>query len=359
MTNLIIISSCPSANASIINREETFNTTNKPFTRHLKIYSKLSQKYPEATYINEKWASDLIKKKIVTLPFIDSAYIIFLENAYKSFISCGSNDECTSPYDGGLVNYLYHKSGLPNNKKNIPYYLQCGIYGNDFCTSIFDYTYETALESAYNSIIAAKNIELNKIIYCCNIFPGHHAAPKLFSGYCFLNNTAICAHKLLEKYDRITILDLDYHHGDGTQKIFYEDSRVLTVSLHGDPINNYPFYTGYDNEHGEGHGDAYNYNYPLANGTSWPTYSGILSEALDMITEFNPDVLIVAFGADTYKDDPQGGFCLDLPDYQQMGQLIKKAITKPIIVTQEGGYHMESIDKIVCNFIDGLLEQIM
>ncbi len=353
MKKLVIVST--DTNEKLIAKEKSYNTSNKPFTRHQIILNDIAVKFPNSMVAQNLASETQLKKIISDSPCVTKEYILFLENAYKSYKeSMTTSEDYISPYDDGLVNYLFNKDAVFTNLENIPYYLQCGIYGNDFCTSIFDNTYLTAIKSAYNGVIAAKIIESNIIIYCLNILPGHHASKNLYSGYCFINNAAICAFELLKKYQKISILDIDYHHGDGTQKIFYENPRVLTVSIHGNPQYSYPFYTGYANEVGSGNGTKFNLNFPLEIGTNIEIYKNTLSIALDAILDFNPDILIIAFGADTHIFDPQGGFHLETDDYLSIGKLVKSKISKPIIVMQEGGYYLEVVGKIICNFLDGL-----
>jgi acetoin utilization deacetylase AcuC-like enzyme len=354
MKKLVIITA--KTNEEFVLRERSYQATNKPFTRQKIIFDELSNRYSDALIVENMESLDFIKNEIALCPFITDYYLVFLENAYKSYIESGvNNPDYISPYDNGLVNYLFSKSACEINSLNIPYYLQCGMFGNDYCTSIFDYTYETALRTAHNGILASKYIEKDTIVYCCNVLPGHHAAENLYGGYCFINNAAVCTFKLLKRHNKISILDIDYHHGDGTQTIFYNDPRIQTISIHGNPINNYPFYTGFANENVEINGVSYNQNYPLESKSSVQSYIDTLIEALNKINDFNPDILIIAFGADTYQLDPQGSFDLNLGDYTIIGKMIRK-IQKPIIITQEGGYDLEFVGKIVSNFIKGLIE---
>lgn len=351
MNKLIIITS--ELNREIISQEENILSTNKPFTRHNSIIKLLST-MKESNIVTLNSTIDEIETKIKNMECVDSNYLDFLKNAYKSYLENGCPSDNKSPYDDGLVAYCFPKNNKPYN--NLPHYLQCGIYGNDFCTSIFGHTYETALRSAENGIIAADYCQENDtIIYCANILPGHHATDSTYSGYCFLNNAAICAKKLLETNQKIAILDLDFHHGDGTQKIFYENDNVLTISLHANPTNSYPFYSGYENEFGEKNGLGYNLNYPLEKNTNIEKYLSVLGDAMDKINKFCPDVLIIPFGADTYELDPQGSFKIELPDYTDIGELIKRKFKNKIIITQEGGYFLDLVDAIVYNFIRGMM----
>ncbi|AYV85400.1 MAG: acetylpolyamine aminohydrolase [Satyrvirus sp.] len=364
MKKLLVITSKP--NEEIIEKENNLKTTNKPYTRQKKILDKLQSTFPDQTFMVRDDSISDMRKYLNECCIVDEQYLEFLENAYTNFVNNGENPEYISPYDGGLINYHFSKKNIMV-PSDLPYYLQCGIYGDDLCTSIFSYTYESSLKSTINCIAASEilsNNSLNEIfkkyigndiIYCLNVFPGHHATHCSYSGYCFLNNAAICAQLLSQTHDLVAILDLDFHHGDGTQKIFYKNNCILTISIHGDPNNNYPFYSGYENEHGKYEAVGYNINYALKNGCGKDEYIKTLTDALSIINRYKIDVLVIAFGADTCMNDPEGNFGLGIDDYLLVGQLIKSQINVPMVVTQEGGYCMDVVDMVVTNFLNGLL----
>lgn len=183
--------------------------------------------------------------------------------------------------------------------------------------------------------------------------PGHHAGADYYGGYCFLNNIAITAQKLLDNgAKRIAILDVDYHHGNGTQQIFYDRADVLVVNLHGDPNTEYPFHLGYADETGTGAGEGYTINFPMPHGTGWDSYSASLTKGLKSITAFAPDAVLVSLGVDTYKDDPISHFKLDHPDYLRMGEMIK-SLGKPTMFVMEGGYAVAEIGINAVNVLTG------
>ena len=349
MANLVVITN-PKDDHLIEAESKLTQTTNKPFTRNSLIMDKLSNTFTNALYVTCVDTPEYIETQLRSTDIIDDEYFDFLKNAWISFASSKDIEaEMTSPYDAGLVNYLFSKK--PIDPHNIPYYLQCGIYGNDYCTSIFKHTFEAAIRSAFNGIIGLDYARPDRIVYCANIFPGHHATNTSYSGYCFLNNAAICATWLKYKNKcKVAILDIDFHHGDGTQEIFKDDD-VLTVSIHGDPAKNYPFYTGYINEN-----NRHNFNYPVGKNIDITTYLTFLNVAIKLINLASTKYLIIAFGADTYRNDPQGGLHIDLEDYITMGRFIRKHFSGSILVTQEGGYCMEVVADIVKNFIQGLLD---
>lgn len=348
MAKLVVITSPKDGN--LIQAETKLTqTTNKPFTRNGLIMDKLSKIFGDAEYITCSETIDEIEAKLRQTDIVNDAYFNFLKNAWESFAFANNiEDEMKSPYDGGLINYVFSKNN--NNLHHLPYYLQCGFYGNDYCTSIFSHTFEAAIRSAYNGIIALDYVKSNNVIYCANIFPGHHATNSSYSGYCFLNNAAICATWLkYNKRCKIAILDIDFHHGDGTQKIFSDEDDILTISLHGDPSKNYPFYTGYVSEN-----NSHNFNFLMSKNVDINVYSTFIKSAMTIINNQSSEYLIIAFGADTYKNDPQGYLNINIEDYITIGRQIRENFSGPIIVTQEGGYCMEVVADIVSNFISGL-----
>lgn len=183
--------------------------------------------------------------------------------------------------------------------------------------------------------------------------PGHHAGSDHYGGYCFLNNVAIAAQKFLDKgAKRVAILDVDYHHGNGTQQIFYGRNDVMVVNLHADPNIEYPFHLGYEDEIGAGAGEGYNINFPMPKGTEWDSYAQALSEAIKRIEIYAPDVLLISLGVDTFKGDPISEFMLNHEDYLRMGEMIK-SLGKPTLFVMEGGYAVAEIGINTINVLTG------
>ncbi|MCY1176091.1 Acetylpolyamine amidohydrolase 1 [compost metagenome] len=145
---------------------------------------------------------------------------------------------------------------------------------------------------------------------------------------------------------------MDYHHGNGTQEIFYQRSDVFFASIHGDPQAEFPFFLGYADEQGEGEGLGYNVNYPLPAGSDWATWSNALDQACERIAAYAPDVVVVSLGVDTFKDDPISQFKLDCPDYLKMGERIAR-LGKPTLFVMEGGYAVEEIGINAVNVLEG------
>ena len=183
--------------------------------------------------------------------------------------------------------------------------------------------------------------------------PGHHAGSDHFGGYCFLNNAAIAAQKLLDNgAKRVAILDVDYHHGNGTQQIFYQRDDVFLVSLHGHTDQEYPYLLGWEDETGAGAGEGYNLNFPLRWGAAWPEWSAALDAGLKRIAAFGADAIVVSLGVDTYKDDPISHFQLDHEHFTQMGARIA-SLGKPALFVMEGGYAVAEIGINAVNVLTG------
>jgi acetoin utilization deacetylase AcuC-like enzyme len=187
--------------------------------------------------------------------------------------------------------------------------------------------------------------------------PGHHAAHDLYGGFCYLNNAAIAARylqlSLLPEGGRteIAILDFDYHHGNGTQALFYNDPTVLFSSLHADPENEYPYYWGHADERGVGAGEGFNLNYPLPLGTPDGPYLAALDQALAAIAKFDPRCLIVSAGFDIFTGDPVGGFKVTSAGIAQIGRAVA-ALDLPTLILQEGGYLREKLGENALAFLE-------
>jgi acetoin utilization deacetylase AcuC-like enzyme len=183
--------------------------------------------------------------------------------------------------------------------------------------------------------------------------PGHHAGADYFGGYCFLNNAAIAACHLLHRgAERVAILDVDYHHGNGTQDIFYERDDVLFCSIHCDPRQEFPFFLGHAEETGRGAGEGCNLNLPLAPGSDWAAWSEALEHALAAAGRYGPDALVVSLGVDTYERDPISAFRLRTDDYPRLGERIA-ALGLPTLFILEGGYAVPEIGDNVVNVLRG------
>ena len=182
--------------------------------------------------------------------------------------------------------------------------------------------------------------------------PGHHAFADMAGGFCFLNNCAIAAQALRRRLDRVAILDVDLHHGNGTQGIFYSRRDVLTVSIHADPSRFYPFFWGYASERGEGPGLGYNLNLPIPKGSGDADFLAALDPAFARIVDFAPDALVVALGLDAHEADPLAGLAVTTEGFARIGEAIGK-LGLPSVLVQEGGYLNEALGPNLAAFLGG------
>ena len=183
--------------------------------------------------------------------------------------------------------------------------------------------------------------------------PGHHASADMLGGYCFFNNAAIAAQSFLDNAAaKVAILDVDYHHGNGTQAIFYDRDDVMYASLHAHPAQEYPFFLGYAEETGQGAGQGFNLNFPLRWGTLGAAYLAALDKALAAIADYAPDILVISLGVDTFEADPISKFKLKSADFTIMGGKIKQ-LGVPTLFVMEGGYAVETIGVNAVNVLTG------
>ncbi|MCJ7703575.1 MAG: histone deacetylase family protein, partial [Anaerolineales bacterium] len=229
-------------------------------------------------------------------------YLAYLESAYQDWAS-------VSPVSG--MAFIPGTFGIgPEVIAAGKVSAQTGFFCMDTTVGITAQTYQAALQSAFCALSGAQALSQgdSTALGLCRP-PGHHAGQDICGGYCFLNNIAIAA-QWLSHTAKVAILDIDYHAGNGTQQIFYTRSDVLTVSLHADPRDEYPYYCGYAHETGDGPGLGFHHNFPLPQGTDDSAYLLALDPALDIIRRYAPQYLLVSAGMDLYKDDPQDGFML-------------------------------------------------
>lgn len=232
-----------------------------------------------------------------------------------------------------------------------------GSYAFDAATPIAQGTWEAA-HAGVNVVLGAAQAILQgeSAAFALTRPPGHHASRDLFGGYCYLNNAAIAAQWLTDQGLRPAILDVDYHHGNGTQAIFYGRADVLFTSIHADPAFAYPHFLGFADEGGEGAGEGANLNLPLPRKTDWPAYAEALDVAFARVRDFGPDVLVVSLGLDTFEGDPICRFKLKTEDYLRMGETIAK-FGKPTLFVFEGGYELEHLAENTVNVLEGFEER--
>lgn len=255
-------------------------------------------------------------------------YLEFLRAAHSRWRAATG-----APADGEAVAYI---RPLPGTPWRSPTHVdaQLGIYSNDV-DPILEGTWLAARSAAASAVAAARAVHAgHDAAYAISRPPGHHAGPATFGGYCYLNNTALAAAWLASRGARVAVVDVDTHHGNGTQAVFWTRRDVLTVSIHGDPEVHFPFFTGFAEETGEDEGSGANLNLPLPSGSGWAQYAPALEKARRAVSTFGADVLVVALGVDTHVTD--GVLALADEDYPLLGQALRTGM--PTVIVQEGGY---------------------
>ena len=229
-----------------------------------------------------------------------------------------------------------------------------GRYLFDATTPITAEAWASSYASAQTALAATRAVlGGERAAYALCRPPGHHAGRDYAGGYCHLNAAAIAAQAARDAgCARVAVLDIDYHHGNGTQDIFWTRGDLFYASLHADPASDYPFYWGHADEVGECAGRGATLNLPLPHGTGVEAFRRAQGEALDAIARFAPDLLVVSFGADTFRGDPISRFALDTHDYPPVARDIAGAGWSSVIV-QEGGYAVDALGANVAAFLDG------
>ncbi len=284
-------------------------------------------------------------ERVHSLPYLD-----FLQNAWAEWITL---DPANAELD--VLPSVWPVRTLRADVVPANFAARVGLYSFDAGTPLTAGTWQAALAGASCAIAAARAVLEPGAGAAAALTrpPGHHAGVDFFGGYCFLNNAALAAQTLRDGgAARVAVLDVDYHHGNGTQSIFYERADVLTVSIHGDPRTEYPFFLGHADERGAGAGDGCNLNLPLPKGTKFDRWSQALQQALTAIARFEADALVVALGVDTFEGDPISGFGLRSSDYLQIGAAIATCAV-PTVFTMEGGYAVAEIGVNVANVLEG------
>ncbi|MBZ9676840.1 histone deacetylase family protein [Mesorhizobium sp. ES1-1] len=230
---------------------------------------------------------------------------------------------------------------------------QAGYHMADTACPISSDTWQSALWSAWSAVGAAECVLAGaQAAYALCRPPGHHAFADVAGGFCFINNSAVAAEVLRKQAARVAILDVDLHHGNGTQGIFYARSDVLTVSLHADPVRFYPFFWGHADERGEGAGLGYNFNLPLPRKSADGVFLEALRVASQRIQAFAPEALVVALGLDAFEGDPFGGLSVTTPGFSRIGEAVAK-LGLPTVIVQEGGYLCDELGDNLTAFLTG------
>jgi acetoin utilization deacetylase AcuC-like enzyme len=273
-------------------------------------------------------------------------YLVFLENIHTRWSRIeGASDEVIPNIHPDRRTASYPRSAVG----------QAGFHQADTSCPIAAGTWQSAYWSAQTALSAADAVLAGeRSVYALSRPPGHHAFADLAGGFCFLNNSGIAAEALLKAGRRPAILDVDVHHGNGTQGIFYQRRDVLTVSIHADPARFYPFFWGHADERGMGEGLGYNLNLPLPRGTNDADYLTALDTALARIRSFGADVVVVALGLDAHENDPFKGFKVTTPGFARIAAAIA-GLGLPAVIVQEGGYLQDDLGANLTSFLSGYL----
>ena len=275
----------------------------------------------------------------------DPGYLEFLRTAWDEWTALGHSADMIP-------------SCLPVRRmsQHVPTHVdgKLGYYAFAAETAITSGTWQAAIGAASLASTAQQAVSAgaSSAFALCRP-PGHHAAADYFGGYCFVNNAAVAAQGFRnDGVERVAVLDVDFHHGNGTQDIFYERNDVLFASIHGDPAFEFPYFLGHADETGSGPGEGFNMNYPLPPGTPFDSWLEALDDALAKIAAFGAEALVVSLGVDTFEADPISSFKLTSADFATYGRRIGAA-GLPTVYVMEGGYAVEEIGINTANVLTG------
>lgn len=270
-------------------------------------------------------------KRVHRADFID-----FLPTVWDRWAAAGKS--------GSAMPFTWPTRGLRGDVPPRAIEALLGYYSFDGGATFVEGTW-SAIKSSHDVALTAAGLvragEASAFALCRP--PGHHAGAGFMGGYCFINNAAVAAQWFLDQgAGKVAILDVDYHHGNGTQEIFYSRPDVLVVNLHGDPMVEYPFFLGHADETGAGPGTGFNVNFPMPFGTNWAKWGEALDEGCKRVEAYRPDVLLVSLGVDTFERDPISQFKLTSADYPRIGARIRE-LGMPTLFVMEGGYAVDEI----------------
>ena len=288
----------------------------------------------------------------------DFGYVEFLKHGYEEWLAV--EEDLGAQVQTGVF--------VPYDNPGIGIMAKAAKYQADDSAPISEHSWTSIYWSAQTALNAAEALinqdttqdthntthADNHIQLCFSRPPGHHARKSAAGGFCYLNNAAIIAEHLRQKYEKIAIIDTDMHHGQGIQEIFYDRSDVLYTSVHGSPINFYPAVTGHEFEKGYGAGYGYNINFPMAHGTDEAGFFAYVDKAIDTVTLYDPDVIVHVLGFDVYKDDPEARCAVSTEGFTRLAQKMV-ALDKPLIVLVEGGYYLPKLNDNLQAFLSGLI----
>jgi acetoin utilization deacetylase AcuC-like enzyme len=279
-------------------------------------------------------------------------YVEFLSQAWQLWEQRYGSEHPAAPYC------------FPNRSASsrVPEHIQgkLGFYTFDLSASITSGTWQ-AIRTSVDVALTGLDLILagERAAFSLCRPPGHHASADLMGGYCYFNNAAIAAQAFIDSGNkRVAILDVDYHHGNGTQRIFYNRSDVFFLSIHGHPDQEYPHFWGYADEEGVSEGAGFNHNVPLSlENTDWEVYANALNQCLEKIQTYRPDCLVVSLGLDTFENDPMAEFKLKSEDYLDMGKHIATS-NLPTLFVFEGGYAIDALGVNTLNVLTGFEDSL-
>ncbi len=275
-------------------------------------------------------------------------YLRFLRDAHREWMAL------PGPKSAEVVANIHPRSDPVGYPTGIV--ARAGWHMADTACPIGPTTYRAALASANSALSAAASVaDGDRVAYALCRPSGHHAFADMAGGFCFLNNSAIAAQWLRKHHDRVAVFDIDVHHGNGTQDIFYQRADVLTVSIHRDPTDYYPFFWGYADQVGSGAGHTHNLNLPLPEGSGDSVFLGAVETAVKRIESFDPGAIVIALGLDAAVDDPLRGLRVTTPGFARIGQAIAE-LGRPTVLVQEGGYLCDALTDNLASFLTGFLQ---
>ena len=276
-------------------------------------------------------------------------YLAFLESAWAQWLALDAANGASQPFPS-----VWPVRSLRSDIEPANFTARLGLYSMDNGSPMVAGTWAAAKAGADAAASAAALLRAGeRAAFCATRPPGHHAGADFMGGYCFLNNAAVAAEALRANgCARVAILDVDYHHGNGTQSIFYGRANVLFVSLHGDPVTEYPFYLGHADETGEGDGAGFNLNLPLPAGSAVADWFAALDVACARVARHRADAVVVSLGLDTFAGDPISKFHLQADDFTRIGTRIA-ALGCPTLFVLEGGYAAVEMAVNAANVVAG------
>lgn len=314
------------------------------------------EKPARADYVHEALRA---RGHALMAPDVDSAsalacihaprYLAFVQTAWQQWLAQDAGNAKAQPFPSVWPVRTLRSDVEPDN-----FVARLGLYSMDNGTPMAQGTWAAAKAGADAAASAAQRVALGaRAAFCCTRPPGHHAGPDFMGGYCFLNNAAVAAQWLRNHgVERVALLDVDYHHGNGTQSIFYDRSDVLFVSIHGDPRTEYPFYLGHADETGVGEGAGFSLNLPLPAGASAAQWFAALEQACARIAQHQAGALVVSLGLDAFEGDPISRFALTSADFTRLGKRLAM-LGLPTVFVLEGGYAAAELGTNAVNVLEG------